>query len=122
MSSWGLAENSFPLLWECFQMLAKVTAAAEAEKTLAVAVSNPAAADALRAKRAERAGAALADELAGPIHALSIVAKTPEQWAKSSGVTPSFRARSTSAPFASSSRPTRNSTINQPICNGISPF
>ena len=43
---------------------AEVTAAAEAEKTLAVAVSNPAAADALRAKRAERAGAALADELA----------------------------------------------------------
>jgi len=43
---------------------AEVAAAAEAEKTLAVALSNPAAADALRAKRAERAGAALADELA----------------------------------------------------------
>ena len=43
---------------------AEVAAAAEAEKTLAVALSNPAAADALRSKRAERAGAALADELA----------------------------------------------------------
>ena len=43
---------------------AEVAAASEAEKTLAVALSNPAAADALRAKRAERAGAALADELA----------------------------------------------------------
>jgi len=43
---------------------AEVAAAAEAERTLAVALSNPAAADALRAKRAERAGAALADELA----------------------------------------------------------
>jgi hypothetical protein len=43
---------------------AEVAAAAEAEKTLAVALSNPAAADALRAKRAERAGAELADELA----------------------------------------------------------
>ena len=43
---------------------AEVAAAAEAEKTLAVALSNPAAADALRSKRAERAGAELADELA----------------------------------------------------------
>ena len=43
---------------------AEVAAAAEAEKTLAVALSNPAAADALRAKRAEQAGAELADELA----------------------------------------------------------
>ena len=29
---------------------------------------------------------ALADELAGPVHALSIVAKTPEQWSKSQAV------------------------------------
>ena len=43
---------------------AEVAAAADAEKTLAVALSNPAAADALRSKRAERAGAELADELA----------------------------------------------------------
>jgi len=41
-----------------------VAAEAEAEKTLAVALSNPAAADALRSKRAERAGVELADELA----------------------------------------------------------
>ena len=34
-------------------------------------------------ERHRRVNAALADELAGPIHALSIVAKTPEQWARS---------------------------------------
>lgn len=31
----------------------------------------------------------LADELAGPVHALSIVAKLPAQWAESSAVAPS---------------------------------
>mmetsp|Transcript_37023 Transcript_37023/g.81340 ORF Transcript_37023/g.81340 Transcript_37023/m.81340 type:complete len:135 (-) Transcript_37023:439-843(-) len=31
---------------------------------------------------------ALQEELAGPIHALSIVAKTPEQWEKSGGTFP----------------------------------
>ena len=34
-------------------------------------------------ERHRQVNAALADELAGPIHALSIVAKTPEQWARS---------------------------------------
>ena len=37
-------------------------------------------------ERHRRVNAALADELAGPIHALSIVAKTPEQWARSNAV------------------------------------
>ena len=37
-------------------------------------------------ERHRRVNAALADELAGPIHALSIVAKTPEQWARSAAV------------------------------------
>ena len=37
-------------------------------------------------ERHRRVNAALADELAGPIHALSIVAKTPEQWALSAAV------------------------------------
>ena len=40
-------------------------------------------------ERHRSVNAALAEQLAGPVHALSIVAKTPEQWAKSSGVTPS---------------------------------
>ena len=31
---------------------------------------------------------ALADELKGPVHALSTVAKTPAQWAKASGAVP----------------------------------
>ncbi|EOD36974.1 hypothetical protein EMIHUDRAFT_77935, partial [Emiliania huxleyi CCMP1516] len=31
---------------------------------------------------------ALADELKGPVHALTIVAKTPAQWAKASGAVP----------------------------------
>ena len=37
-------------------------------------------------ERHRRVNAALAAELAGPIHALSIVAKTPEQWARSAAV------------------------------------
>ena len=37
-------------------------------------------------ERHRRVNAALANELAGPIHALSIVAKTPEQWARSAAV------------------------------------
>ena len=37
-------------------------------------------------ERHRRVNAALTDELAGPIHALSIVAKTPEQWARSTAV------------------------------------
>ncbi len=32
---------------------------------------------------------ALAAEIAGPIHALSIIAKTPQQWAKNATVAPS---------------------------------
>ena len=36
-------------------------------------------------ERHRSVNSALADELAGPVHALSIVAKTPEQWAKSGG-------------------------------------
>ena len=43
---------------------AEVSAAESAERTLAVALSDPAAAAALRAKRAEQAGEQLADELA----------------------------------------------------------
>ena len=33
--------------------------------------------------------AALAEELDGPVHALSIVAKTPKQWEKNSTIAPS---------------------------------
>eukprot|EP01061_Rhynchopus_euleeides_P000898 TRINITY_DN10643_c0_g1_i2.p2 TRINITY_DN10643_c0_g1~~TRINITY_DN10643_c0_g1_i2.p2 ORF type:complete len:128 (+),score=37.05 TRINITY_DN10643_c0_g1_i2:111-494(+) len=39
--------------------------------------------------RHRQVNAALKDELAGPVHALSINAKTPEQWAKNSNVSPS---------------------------------
>ena len=37
-------------------------------------------------ERHRSVNACLAEFLAGPVHALSIVAKTPEQWAKSSAV------------------------------------
>ncbi|KAL1495423.1 hypothetical protein AB1Y20_016791 [Prymnesium parvum] len=44
-------------------------------------------------ERHRQVNAVLADELEGsagpPVHALSIVAKTPEQWAKSNAVSPS---------------------------------
>ena len=38
--------------------------------------------------RHRRVNGVLAEELEGPVHALSIQAKTPEQWAKSGGVVP----------------------------------
>ena len=51
-----------------------------------VVVVSEAFAAAAPLERHRRVNAALADELAGPIHALSIVAKTPEQWARSAAV------------------------------------
>ena len=60
-------------------------AVAGSESTKVVVVSEAFAA-APPLERHRRVNAALADELAGPIHALSIVAKTPEQWARSAAV------------------------------------
>jgi BolA protein len=40
-------------------------------------------------KRHRLVNDALKDELAGPVHALSIVAKSPSQWSENSEVTPS---------------------------------
>ena len=60
--------------------------AAQHFKVIVVAAAFEAAA---LLERHRSVNAALAEQLAGPVHALSIVAKTPEQWAKTSGVTPS---------------------------------
>lgn len=40
-------------------------------------------------QRHRRVNGILAEELEGPVHALSIVAKSPSQWAKSNAVSPS---------------------------------
>ena len=58
----------------------------EDESHFKVVVVSEAFATAAPLERHRRVNAALADELAGPIHALSIVAKTPEQWARSAAV------------------------------------
>ena len=59
---------------------------ADSETHFKVVVVSEAFAAAPPLERHRRVNAALANELAGPIHALSIVAKTPEQWARSAAV------------------------------------
>eukprot|EP00945_MAST-04E_sp_MAST-4E-sp1_P004627 g4627.t1 len=44
-------------------------------------------------KRHQAVNKVLGDELAGGVHALSIVAKTPEQWGKSNEIKPSPKCR-----------------------------
>ena len=51
-----------------------------------VVIVSPAFHDVPLLERHRRVNATLADELSGGVHALSIVAKTPEQWAKANGV------------------------------------
>jgi BolA-like protein 1 len=51
-----------------------------------VVIVSPAFADVALLERHRRVNDALAEELSGGVHALSIVAKTPEQWVKAGGV------------------------------------